>query len=151
MKVGAALENVTRLYVEAAPLIYYVEEHPDHVFKMDIIVDAAIQSSIELASSVITLTEVLVHPLKQGNSRLAQEYQDVLSGSDHFRLYDVTRQLAQTAAMLRARYELRTPDALHLATALDAGCDAFLTNDRGLSRVTEITVLILGDLDVSPH
>jgi len=58
--------------------------------------------------------------------------------------------VAESAADLRARYNLRTPDALHVATAIDAGCDAFLTNDTGIKRVQEIAVLVLDDLELDP-
>jgi len=36
------------------------------------------------------------------------------------------------AATLRARHRLKTPDALHLAAAIEAGCDEFWTNDHRL-------------------
>ncbi len=54
--------------------------------------------------------------------------------------------IADTAAELRARFRLRTPDALQLATAIETGCGAFLTNDHASRRVTDIRVLILDDL-----
>lgn len=54
--------------------------------------------------------------------------------------------VATTAAALRARYGLKTPDALQVATALTENCEAFLTGDKGLRRVTELRVLVLDDL-----
>jgi predicted nucleic acid-binding protein len=57
-----------------------------------------------------------------------------------------TNEVAERAADLRARYNVRTPDAIQLATALEAGCDAFLTNDLALRRVAELRVLVLGTL-----
>jgi len=74
------------------------------------------------------------------------EVVELLNGAE-FSLLAVTAQIAETAASLRSRYNIRTPDALHLATALDAGCAAFLTSDLGLKRVTEITILVLEELD----
>jgi predicted nucleic acid-binding protein len=53
---------------------------------------------------------------------------------------------ARLAADLRARYSLRTPDAIQVATAIGAGCMAFLTNDRGLRPVMELRILVLEDL-----
>jgi predicted nucleic acid-binding protein len=53
---------------------------------------------------------------------------------------------AERAARLRATHRLKTPDALQVAVASQAGCEAFLTNDRALRRVTEINVLVLADL-----
>ncbi len=143
-----ALTGMRRLYLETAPLIYYVEENPIYVAKMDVIITAIEDRPIEAVSSVITLTEVLTHPFRQGNIRLEQDYRDILLNSSGFRLLSVTSQIAESAADLRARYNLRTPDALHVATSIDAGCDAFLTNDAGINRVREIAVLGLNELEL---
>jgi predicted nucleic acid-binding protein len=84
--------------------------------------------------------------VKTGATKLEQEYRDILVNSGDYRLLPVTRQIAESAADFRARYNLRTPDALHIATAIAAQCDVFLTNDAGIKRVTEITVLVLDEL-----
>jgi predicted nucleic acid-binding protein len=49
---------------------------------------------------------------------------------------------------LRARYRLRTPDALHVACAIDMGCEAFLTNDKGIKHVEITRVLVLDELEL---
>ncbi len=149
MKLEDALKGIQRLYIETAPLIYYVEENPVFVRKMDTIVDAVDQRSMEVVTSVITLAEVLTQPLKLGDSQLEQEYRDILMNSAGFRLLPVTARIAESTARLRARYNLRTPDALHVAAALDAGCDAFLTNDKDIRRVTEIAVWVLAELELA--
>jgi predicted nucleic acid-binding protein len=46
-------------------------------------------------------------------------------------------------ARLRAANRLRTPEAIHLVTALEAGASAFVTTDRRLARVAEIPVRVL--------
>ena len=58
----------------------------------------------------------------------------------------VSVEIAEEAARLRATYNLKTPDALMIATALSVGCQAFLTNDEALRRVGEVRVLILKEL-----
>ena len=148
MNICDALRGVQRLYTETAPLIYYVEEHPMYVAKMDAIIAAIEERPIEAVSSVITLTEVLTQPVKLGNTRLEQEYRDILLYSREFRLLPITSRIAESAADLRARYNLRTPDALHVAASIDARCDMFLTNDTGMKRVTEIAVLLLDELEL---
>jgi Predicted nucleic acid-binding protein, contains PIN domain len=150
MKISAALEGVKRLYIEAAPLVYYVEENPNYAERMEAIIGAIEDTPIEAVSSVITLTEVLTHPLRLGQTRFEQEYRDILLHSSGFRLLPVTAETADIAAHLRARYNLRTPDALHVATAIGAGCDAFLTNDRDIKRVTALRVLLLDELELGP-
>jgi predicted nucleic acid-binding protein len=58
--------------------------------------------------------------------------------------------MAESAADLWARYNLRTPDALHVATAIDARCDVLLTNDAEIKRIREIVVLVLDELELDP-
>jgi predicted nucleic acid-binding protein len=59
-----------------------------------------------------------------------------------------TAPVSQKAALIRVRYGLKLPDALQVATALVAGCDAFLTNDVVLQRVTELRILVLSALEI---
>lgn len=150
VKVSAALAGVNRLYIEAAPLVYYAEENLKYVERVEAIITAVEVAPIEAVSSVITLTEVLTHPLRLGQIHYAQEYRDILLHNSGFRLLPVTESIADSAASLRARYNLRTPDAVHAATAIRAACDAFLTNDRNMRRITELRVLVLDELEFDP-
>lgn len=148
MKIVAALAGIRRLGVETAPLIYYVENHPVYADKMDAIFKYMEAAGIHAYCSTITLTETLTKPLEAGDKSLETAYRDLLTGTDYIFLMPVTEQVAEGAARLRARYNLRTADALHLATALETGCDAFLTNDLSLRRVAELRVLVLDDLEL---
>ena len=79
----------------------------------------------------------------------AQRYRDLLLNSSDFQVLPIDAEVAEIAADIRARYNLRTPDALQVATALHAGCDAFLTNnDKHFQRVTDLQVLILNELEL---
>jgi predicted nucleic acid-binding protein len=148
VKIATALQGVRRLYIETAPLIYYVEEYPAYIAKMAAIIEAVENSPVAAFSSVITLTEVLNQPIKMGNRKLEQEYQDILVNSGGYQLVPVSVLIASAAAGIRARYGLRTPDALHIASAIHVACDAFLTNDAGIRRVTELPILILDELEL---
>ena len=97
---------------------------------------------------MITLTEVLVHPFRHGNQHLGHEYRTLLLTSRDFVTLHIDAATAEQAAGLRARYGLRTPDALQISVALAAGCSAFLTNDLRLQRVTELRVLALDELEL---
>lgn len=148
VRLDAALDDVRRLYVETAPFIYFIEENPLYIARMDQIMAAIQLRSIQGVCSVVTLTEVLPVPLKAENSALVQAYEAILLNSREFECVPVDRRTAITAANLRAQYELKTPDALHVAAALEANCDAFLTNDKGILRVRELRVLVLEELEL---
>ena len=97
-------------------------------------------------ASTLTLTEVLSLPLRLGRDDLVRAYRTLLEGHDRLRLVAVDAGVAVKAAELRARHNLRTPDAIQIAAALPAGCDAFLTNESDLRRVTEVKVILVSDL-----
>lgn len=59
------------------------------------------------------------------------------------RVVEITAAIIEGATELRARYGFRSPDAIHLATAIDGGADVFITGDASLARCTEITVDVL--------
>ncbi len=147
MKLRVALSGVMRLYVETSPLIYYFEENPTYITLMDAIIDRMRLVPIEGVCSTIALAEVLTYPKRIGRTDLVQDYRDILLHSREFACLPLTVDMADRAADLRARYNLKTPDALQLAAAIEANCDAFLTNNLGLKRVTELRELVLDDIE----
>jgi predicted nucleic acid-binding protein len=145
-KLAEALAGVTALGFDTALLIYFVERHPAYVDMIREVLRRVDSGAITGYSSVVTLTEVLTQPKRVGNTKIENEYRDLLLHSRNFGLILIDASIAERAADLRARYSLRTPDALQIAAALAAGCEAFLTNDPPLKRVTELRVLVLDDL-----
>jgi predicted nucleic acid-binding protein len=143
-----ALAGVHRLGFDTAPVIYFVEAHPRYDALVTEVFQRVADGVIEGITSVITLSEVLVPPLQQGNFRLAQEYRDLLLNSQNFATCSIDPDIAARSAQLRVAYGFRTPDALQLATAIAVGCEAFLTNDPTLQRVKELPVLVLDDLEL---
>ncbi len=145
-KLDEALASVTVLGFDTAPLIYFVERHPAYVDMMREVLRRVDTGALMGYSSVVTLTEVLTQPKRVGNTTVETEYRDLLLHSRNFGLVSIDASIAEQAADLRARYRLRTPDALQIAAALTAGCEAFLTNDPPLKRVAELQVLVLDEL-----
>ena len=84
--------------------------------------------------------------LRQNRTDLVQKYRQILHHAKGLTIYNLTPDIAEQAAALRAKYNLRTPDAIQVAASLHGGATIFLTNDRGLQRVAEINVLVLDNL-----
>lgn len=85
--------------------------------------------------------ECRVKPLRDGNAALLDEYEEVF-GAERFVLLDVTAAVLDRATDLRARHGFKTPDAIHLASAIEAGADVFLTGDASLAKCQDVRVEI---------
>jgi predicted nucleic acid-binding protein len=138
----AGLPLHSTVVVDTAPFIYILESHPQFADQFVGLFEAAAAGKVSIALSTITLAEVLTGPLKAGQTALAKRYEKALSA---YTLIPVTPPIAALAAQLRAQYRLRLPDAIQLATALDAGAAAFVTHHRDFSHVTGMKILT-GDL-----
>src|SRR4051794_13317503 len=99
-------------------------------------------------TSVVTLAEVLVRPLQSGDVHLEASYRNLLQRSARVDLLPIEDAVAARAAELRARYRLRLADAPPLSLGLPASCEAFLTNDLTMRRVTELRILVLDELEI---
>ena len=148
MNIERASAGIRRLYVDSSPLIYYVERNTRYLSKMRRFINLIDTASFAAISSTLTLAEVLVGPYKSGDDERLSAYLEILEQSDHYRLRPVTSKIVRSAAELRARYNLRTPDAAHIATVKDSSCDALLTNDLRLKRILELPVLVLDELEL---
>jgi predicted nucleic acid-binding protein len=132
------------VYVDTAPVIYSIEPHPDYWALLQPLWDKQHSQEIRLISSELLWMETLVFPLRTQNQPLIQLYKELLS--NEIQLTAIDKTILNTAAKLRATNNLKTPDAIHAATALNAGCTLFLTNDAGLRTVPGLSVVVLKDV-----
>jgi predicted nucleic acid-binding protein len=144
MRISDALAGVSRLFLDTAPVIYFVERNPQFVDFVDPIFER-LEVDITAVASPITLSECLVGAIRLGLVDLERAFVDVLQ-QDEVVFVEIDAAIAREAARIRVHYNLQLPDALQVAAALTSGCDAFLTNDVALRRVTELRILAVGEL-----
>ena len=132
--------------LDTAPIIYLIEEHPVYLEPMRYFFEAMERGSFRALTSTITLLEVLVRPLRENKVSLAEEYRDILLNAFNLKTMAVSEAVAEQAARLRAQYNIRTPDAIQLGTAIHEGASFFLTNDTRLPVVSNLNLLILDNL-----
>lgn len=131
--------------LDTAPLIYFVEENPYFLDKILPFFSALEQDELTVVTSTLTITETLVQPLKLGRIEQATAFRELLT--EYMEIVPVTVEIAELAAKLRADHNLRTPDAIQVGTAINRNADFFLTNDARLSRLKQLEVLILSNLN----
>jgi predicted nucleic acid-binding protein len=130
---------------DANAVIYYVEEH-DVFFPILAPVFAMIPAGrLQAHVATITFMEVLVAPLRYSQEQLANRYREILTDTLGWTLRPLTQRTAERAASIRAATNLRTPDAIVAATALESGCSHLMTNDPAFRRVEGLQVLVVSD------
>ncbi|MGK7919064.1 MAG: type II toxin-antitoxin system VapC family toxin [Trichodesmium sp.] len=149
MKIEETLSGVNRLFLDTAPVIYYVENNPRYLDRVRKVFEQILESSVIAVASPVTLAECLVLPYNSGQVQIQQEFIQLILNTENieFELID-NPNIALEAAQIRAKYNLQLLDAFQIAVALAAECEAFLTNDAGFRRVTELTILLLDELEI---
>ena len=84
----------------------------------------------QLLTSTLTLGEILVKPMEEGDSKLCGKYEEAIAKTAL--LVPLDAKTAKIYASLRCDRALRAPDAIQLACAAAAGVDLFITNDARL-------------------
>jgi len=130
--------------VDSMVFVYHFEGNEELGPAAGRLLQAAEEGRCRLVCSVISLLEVLVVPKRRGREDLCQLYREMFESFPHLSVVPVDTGIAEIASDLRATQNLRTPDSIHLATALQAGAAAFVSQDDRLRN------LPLGDLRVLP-
>jgi len=118
-------------YLDSCLVIYLVERHPR--WGDPVAAALARANGTDFAISPLVKCECLVAPIRRGDLVLRQGYIDFFT---EFVSLDMPEAVYLQAAELRARFGLRTPDALHLACAQHHRCEALWTNDDRLIRIS---------------
>jgi len=130
-----------RAYVDTCLFIYWVE-------RSGAVAEAAVhwlesQTGAAMCVSPLVRLELLAKPLRLGNQALVRSYEMLLARQEWLSIND---DIFARALGLRAEHGLKTPDALHLATALHHGCTDFWTNDDRLKAVAGSLSVVVVEL-----
>jgi predicted nucleic acid-binding protein len=146
MTVDEALRGVTHLFLDTAPVIYYIEQDPQRFMTVKAIFEYVDIGRLIAVTSPVTLAECLVLPYRLGRNDLQRDFSELITRGGNTLFVSISETIGQRAAELRARYNLTLTDALQVATAIDVTCGAFLTNDIQLKRVAELDILVVDEL-----
>jgi len=135
----------SRICIDTAPFIYFIEKDPKYLSILRPIFAEIDAGKIDALTSTITLLEVLVLPFKTKNESLAEKYREILLYAEGLTTFEIFHEVSELSSKLRAKYSIRTPDAIQIAVGIIYGADTFLTNDSDLKKVHDIRVVILED------
>lgn len=127
--------------------IYYLEGKAWAEELRDAVFAPLERGEFRAVTSVLTIAEILVRPKSLDREDVCREYLLLLSSYPNLEVVPVSFDIAVRSAGIRAEHRVRTPDAVHLATAAVRGATLFLTNDLGLpKKVGAVQVAFLRDL-----
>jgi predicted nucleic acid-binding protein len=123
-----------RAYFDANAVIYYIEQNPTYLSVMvKRMFGEAGEELVCCVSSDLVRLETRVYPLRHGHTQLLSQFDEFFMANQQH-IVPFGRAVFDLATQLRAAHNLKTPDALHLAAALESGCDEFWTNDDRLAK-----------------
>lgn len=135
-----------KIFVDTAPFIYLMENHPKFAKKIRKAITEAIVNGDTLVTSVVTYMEFGVKPEREKRQDVIRKFDDLLSKLN-IRILVIDKEAGQKAYQMRAKYKfLKGMDALQVALSIRENCSVFLTNDKKLKKIAEINVKTIDEL-----
>lgn len=146
MVAGRIAQRHQLVLLDTCVWIYHFERNATFGKAADYVIEQLEAGRFQAVGSELTLLELIVKPLQLGRQDAADDYETLLSYFPNLTLEPISREILLEAAALRARYRVRTPDAIQLATAFRSGATLAITNDEGWQHIAGIETLLLTDL-----
>ena len=131
-----------RVYCDSVILIYWLDQVGPFQLRAENRMQVFQAAGDRIAISDLTRLKCRVGVLKRKDAVALAAF-DSLFARPEVQILPLTAAVFDRAAQIRADLGFKTPDALHVAAAIEAGCDRFLTNDARLSKCSSITIEIL--------
>ena len=132
-----------KIGIDTPVIIYLLEKNPQYVAAVRNLMRRVQSGEYSASFSSIGLIEILTGPKRQGRYDIAAKYRETIIHFPNFTIRGINENIVDCASDLRAKYGIATPDAIHIATAIDFGAKKFITSDKGLRKVTEIIIEFL--------
>jgi predicted nucleic acid-binding protein len=143
-RLAAAVAKDSFLLIDTSVLIAYFNGGEEISEAAALLIDDWVQAGRNRACiSAISAMELLVRPIRA--KQPIEEYLDFFLRFSHVKCTPVDIGVAERAAVVRARYNARAPDALIIGTAIAVGADAIVTNDVTWAKMSPTPIVLLSD------
>jgi uncharacterized protein len=136
---------LSRIFWDTNLFVYLLEDYGESSARVTNLRERMLARNDQLYTSTLTLGEVLVKPLEQGDEILRRRYEETLAQVAVVIPFD--REAAKLFAGIRREPAIRAPDAIQLACAAHARVDLFITNDDRLGRYTLPGIQFISSLE----
>lgn len=133
------------VYFDTNVFIYAIEGHESHYQWLSELFQYIASHQIMVVTSELTLAECLVKPVKDSNQAAVDGFKHHIQSSESMQVCPVSREILIRSAHVRNELNLKLPDAIHMATAIEHGCLTFVSNDQKLRAPDGMFKLSIGD------
>ncbi len=140
-----ALAGHHLISVDTMVWIYLLDEHPRYADLATAVFALIEQGTVQGVTSTLTLAEILTAPARAGNTQALQDYELYVTNFPNLQLMPPNVEIARQTALVRASTGLKMPDAIQIATAIQAGATALVSNDKQWRNKVDKPVLVLLD------
>jgi len=138
------VSQASSIALDTCAFIYFIEDNTTYASLLEPVMQAIDNGTKSGITSVLTLLEVLVKPLAENRTEIAEAYRNTLLSSN-IQTILIDDAVAHEAAKIRANYKFKVPDSIQLAVAKLNNAEVFITNDDQLRKFTDLKVIILKD------
>jgi predicted nucleic acid-binding protein len=135
----------SRVYFDVNPIIYFIEQNTQFAEAVTPVFEMIGDGSIVAYTSELSLTEILIKPIRDNLNQVIQAHKELLLDPELFTLISPNQDTFLLAAELGGKMSMRTPDAIHMACAIESKCKYFVTNDKGIKSTGDVSVVQIGD------
>jgi len=129
---GPVIADGSRILLDTCTLIYFLEQHPRYAKKAERILGRIESGELQGIMATLVFAESLVPLYRSADRQAASGLVHRLINFRNLEVVPLATEVSMEAARLRAEHGLRTPDAVHGATAIIARASGILTNDKRL-------------------
>ena len=125
-----------RIYLDTDGLLDLVTpESSQDRYDLELLSNSLDIGATVFITSELTIVEALVHAVRNEDAKREELLRRFLTPSRFIQLCPVTRDVIEDALRLRVGYNLKTPDAIHIASGVGAGCTEYLTKDERWAKI----------------
>jgi predicted nucleic acid-binding protein len=136
-------EKGSLVYIDSNIFIYFIEMTPGFLPLVKNLFAQMAKSGATAVTSQLTLAECIYQPSRNEDPELVLLYESLFEKSGDVEMLALDGALLKRAALNGGALGLKLLDAIHFISALEAGCDFFVTADSAFKSGPAMKVLRL--------
>ncbi|MCL4377681.1 MAG: PIN domain-containing protein [Actinobacteria bacterium] len=143
----AKLNSNKSVSIDSSFFIYHLENIKPYNELTSITIKKISSGELFCNISTLVISELFVRPFKEKNFKNINLFEEFIRTFPNSKICDFDFDIAKLSAKIRAQSNLRTPDAVLIATAIARGSDVFITNDLNIKKFSDnkLQILVMED------